>query len=272
MPLLKLVPCLRPGVARKTLVVLLLCAAVAVLFGCGRGGPNREARIVQVVSASSPDAAFDSDAANDTTRLWLGRTRARATGPHGTFIYHDDTRTIYAVDDAQRTLLALPIDDFGRLAKLLQREAAADDPDLQKQLGALRELTALKAKVRPTSVTGEVDGYDCRQYLVEMKAGRAVLRSEYWVTKEIHVNRELFRKLRDVTLLGSPGAEALTRELAKIDGLPVLTVGTLEIDGRKVATSSRIVSVEYGPIPDKLLALPPDYTIVEVAPPPESQR
>jgi hypothetical protein len=120
----------------------------------------------------------------------------------------------------------------------------------------------LQAKVQRTEVTAEIDGYQCRKYLVALDIGRAKSRAEYWVTREIDVDRELFRTLTHAVMLEMPGAADALAELDLIDGLPVLTTGTITLDGRVSRTSSHLVEVEYGPVPAALLELPAGYEIL----------
>jgi hypothetical protein len=120
----------------------------------------------------------------------------------------------------------------------------------------------LAADVRRTEITAEIDGYDCRKYLVAMTIGRAESRAEYWVTRDIDVDRELFRTLTHAVMLEMPGAADALAELDLIDGLPVLTTGSIALNGRVSRTSSHLIEVEYGSVPAELLELPEGYEIL----------
>lgn len=259
------------GARRDELVLALTVLAVATLAfgGCGGEKEPRGVRLVQVTSSvpaggesgTEPDDVAIS-ARRDTTVIWIDAGRARAVSRSGDFLVQSDTGLLYQIHHADSTVTALRLSDLGTVPEQLEEEAASASPGQRKRIEAVLGLGAVKMTVRPTAEYGEFDGYRCRKYLVEMTMGEAVARSEYWVTRDIDVDRRLFRTLTHAAMLKMPGSEAVLHELDKLDGLPVVTTGTVEFRGHTTRTSSRLVDVAFGPIPREILRIPAGYTVV----------
>jgi hypothetical protein len=252
------------GGSRAPLILLLSIAMplllVMTLSGCGGDNEPRGVRLVKVVGSVPENAGGDGAALSDTTIIWVGEKRARAIGNNGDFLVHGDSGILYSIDHAESTVVALRLSDIETVPDRLAQEAE-QAPQHRQEIDAVLELADVQAAVRPTSEFSEIDGYHCRKYVVNISMGQAVARSQYWVTRDIEVDRALFRTLTHAALLRVPGSEAVLRELDKLDGLPVLTTGTVEMAGQTTRTSSRLIDVEYGRVPSDLFELPAGYIL-----------
>jgi hypothetical protein len=249
----------RRPIVRLIAVALLAAACVGALSACDT---DREARLVKVVTTGAPDDTSTGTrrGSADTTVIWIGHGRARAISSRGDLLYDKRTDTLYGIDNVDSVVVSMAASDFARIRRSLEPGPDAT-PEEQRRITALRQLEDVRVSVRPTPLQVQLGDYDCRKYVVDMVIGPVVSHSEYWVTQDIHIDAELFRALTQTTLIGLPGATAALAELDKIEGLPVLTTGVVEVNGSVSHTTSRLVDVHYGDVPDELLELPPGYAV-----------
>ncbi len=244
-------------VLRRITMALLLFAVVLGTGACGR--QHRDTRLVKVTHLQPVEMAGQTlEAVNDTTVLWLGHRMARSDSPNGSFILREDTGMLYTIDHAAKLYVAIPLADLGDLPKLLGiTEDDPDNPDRQLQL--MRNFTELYAQVRPTEQFAEIAGYRCRRYEMNLLLGRARIATTYWVTRETDVDTDLLRRITSAALLNLPGADQMIDEMEKMDGLTVLTEGSMEFLGKTTHTSSRLIEITYGDAPPGTFTVPDSY-------------
>jgi hypothetical protein len=243
--------------AHRCGAALLWASLLVGAAACERG--HRDVRLVQATHLQPLEMAGQTVAgADDTTVVWLGRGMARSDSPNGSFILNEDTGMFYTIDHAARSYVAIPLNDLGDLPKLLGIDRADEDsPDRRLQL--MRNFASLEAEVRPTEQFAEIAGYRCRRYEMKLLMGRAHIATTYWVTRDTDVDTDLLRRITSAALLNLPGADQMIAEMEKMDGLTVLTEGTLEFLGQTSHTSSRLLEIAYGDAPPGTFTVPEAY-------------
>ena len=244
-------------VRRRISLALLMSAVILGTGACGR--QHRDVRLVQVTHLQPVEMAGQTlEAINDTTVVWLGHQMARSDSPNGSFILREDTGMFYTIDHAAKVYVAIPLTDLGDLPKLLG--ITEDDPDNpNRQLQLIRNFTRLQAEVRPTEQFAEIVGYRCRRYEMNLLMGRARIATTYWVTRETDVDTDLLRRITSAALLNLPGADQMIDEMEKMEGLTVLTEGSMEFLGKTTRTSSRLLEIAYGDAPPGTFMVPDSY-------------
>ncbi len=206
-------------------------------------------------------------AAIETSKVWLGQDAARMEKGDG---------SIYIFDRKSSVAYHL----FPKFEIYESTSFIPSDPDTTSvsteanMMAGLSQLTETpNAQIESTSDTATVGGYLCRKFLLsEIKTGMIIVHktSEVWSTTAIEVDFALYRAIMNISELIASGDYAVLDNLAKIDGVFVRRIGTIEpapdpdslmpkvtIGGND---SIELLKVETLTVPDSLFVIPPGYT------------
>ncbi len=171
-------------------------------------------------------------AQDDQSVTWVGKDRMRMEQSNGTVvIVRLDQKKMYLVHpgDSTYTTVDLPLD----LTKYMP-------PEMIKQMGAMMKFTAT---VTPTAETREINGWKAHKYAVTMSSPMMQMEQTVWATKDIKVPFDAYKEMSAQMQELQPGMADAIKELQKIDGVQVLSEGTMKMMGTQVATRHEVKSV-----------------------------
>ncbi len=234
------------------------------LCGCGSGDDTAEPRVQaqKLVTISESDAMSLPGqmvpASADTITLWLGPGVARRDVAGGSLLVHAAQDRLTWLDHASGTWTSQTGRELSRQIALLAADTlgfASDDP----RFARVRDMLNVNVKVTDTEEDAEIDGYQCRRWLVEQRMGDQTTVSELWLTRDIVVDWELIHRITQPTLAALPGGPDALAEMARLDGFPVQSFAVLEVMGRKGRTETRLLSVETVEVAEDHFLPPRDY-------------
>lgn len=124
----------------------------------------------------------------------------------------------------------------------------------------------MKVKITPTSETKKIGNWNCRKYLQEMDMGMMPIHSEVWASEDIKMPYvDFYEKLSSTMAAGQPGmgmaSKAMTEEMKKIKGVPVLTVTSMTMmKDMNIKSSRELLEIKEGTAPAGTFDLPSGYT------------
>lgn len=204
-------------------------------------------------------------AAVDTSIVWIGDNQARIDKPDGSiFIFEQKSQTAFKL---------LPKFEMYQKTSFAAAETPDSIPAEESLMAGLAKLvTDTSTHVEATVDTGTVNGYHCRNYIVnETKSALITVykRSEVWATTDIGVNFELYKIITNIAELISAESLDGVKDLLQVNGVTVLRTGTITPapDPDSIAPviniaggdRTELVKVEKLPAPAGLYEVPAGY-------------
>ena len=189
-----------------------------------------------ITMKSHTDAAMGQPARDETTTVWVGKDRMARVGGDTSFIIRADQKKLYMVDTAAKTYseLDLPVDAIKYFP-----------PEIQAQIGPMLQQMKYTAKVTQTAETKKIGAWNATLYKAEIANATGVkMDIDMWVTKDLAIDVSAYKALANSLQGLQVGFEDVTREMAKIDGIAVLTESTISVMGNTVKSREELVSVE----------------------------
>jgi hypothetical protein len=188
-----------------------------------------------VTTAKHADAMMGQPAKDSVEVSWIGKDRMRMEDGERVTIVRGDLKKMYIVDTKAKTYstIDLPLD----MKKYLPAEQA---PMIEQMM------SGMKVTVTPTTETKQIKDWEATRYTLAMSMpGGANITQEIWATKELPIDATSLQEMRATILSANPmGGSALSTEMQKVDGLPVLTERTMSVMGNEAKTTEEVTSIE----------------------------
>jgi hypothetical protein len=201
---------------------------------------------------SHTDAVMNQPASDETTTLWVGKDRLARVGGDTSFIVRADQKKLYIIDagDKKYSELELPID----LAKYFP-------PEMQAQIGAMMQQMKMTATVTPTDQAKKIGAWNTKLYKLEIKNAMGMtITSDMWVTKDLTIDLSAYKDLTSNLQGLQLGFEDVAKEMAKIDGVSVLTETTMTMMGNTLKSREEVVAAETKAAPAGTYDVPAGLT------------
>jgi hypothetical protein len=185
--------------------------------------------------------------------LWVGPNRVRRDDGRAASIVLFDQKKLYIVDheDKSYTAIDLPV-DFKKLLPGPQGEI------MLKEMSATAKLDA---KITKTNETKKIGNWNTRKYHVELTNPSTKIKTDMWVSKDVGVDMNAFRKMQLNVASLQPGSLDWVKKMQEIDGFPVVQESSLNLGTPKdVTTREELISVETKEAPAGTFAPPAGYT------------
>jgi hypothetical protein len=198
------------------------------------------------------------DAKDLKQTVWVGAGMMRADTESSSVIVRLDRKKVYLLDHGQKTVnaLDLPVD----LAKAIAPEAK---PMLEQMAAMMKR----EVVVTPTEETKKIKDWSARRYNVTMKSPMGMsVESVIWATKDVKLDVASFTEMSGVLQTTVPSGVEVAKEMAKIDGVPVLTEATTSIMGTQLKTREELLSAEQKAAPAGTYEVPSEYKEVPFNP------
>jgi hypothetical protein len=250
-----------------------LTVAVAVLAVMALVAPSLVHADTFIKSTNHTDAMKmgpqTTPAVDDTSTTWMGDNVAvMSSGEATSMIIDGKTGIVYMVDHEAKSYTEMPMDALGDLEKMMvgsgrdKAEAAMYGQQMQAMMAAMK----MSAKVTATEETKEIRGWDCTKYVVEIKMGMGGMTNNTWVTKDVDIDYAMFSRLMSAPMSQMPGFQELMTEMEKMDGIPVLVEGSMNMMGTEVKSKQEVLEIETKDAPDGVYDIPKDYKKVTFEP------
>lgn len=234
---------------RKSLISLSFVLVLALLLPAVA---TADTRLDMKSHTDAFQAMGQSQPARDTKiTVWVGDDRALRNDGETATLVRLDQKKLYVIDHGAKTFtpIALPV-DFAALMPAESRE----------QMKQMLEMMQMKATVKATGETREINGWAAKRYDVSLTNQMGMtIASEVWATKAIAMDMEAFRGLTRALFSLQPGGGAAMEELQTIDGVPVLMKTTVKAMGGEYGSREEVVSAKAGTAPAGTYEVPKGY-------------
>ncbi len=201
-------------------------------------------------------------AVDDTSVTWMGDNMAVMNQDEASsMIINGETGMIYMIDHEDKSYTEMPMDALGDIEKMMagsgadETEAAMYGKTMKSMMAAMK----MEAKVTPTDETKEIRGWSCKKYVVEITMGMGGMTNITWVTQDAEIDYSMFCRLMAAPMTQMPGFQELMTEMEKMDGIPVLVEGTMNMMGNEVKSKQEVLVIETRDAPDGTYDIPKDY-------------
>lgn len=185
--------------------------------------------------------------------IWMSEDKLRSDDDKHSVIVRLDKQTIYLIDHARKTYQVMPM-DRGKMAA----EPMDDEEDLDQ--GGRK----IQVRVTETRDMKKIDGWNCRKYLQKVVTMMGPMTSEVWATEDIKTDYSLYARFSAAMLAMQPGLSenlgALSEEMKKIRGVPVLTTTTTRVMNSTMKSSQKLLEFKEGKAPKGTFDPPGGYT------------
>lgn len=198
-----------------------------------------------------------------TSNIWMGKDHAIMKMDTASVLIDMAKSKMYMLDNNSKTYVEMPIGSMNEMMDAM----GVDSTD--EQSAAVMEMMKnmmgnMKFTVTPTEETKKIGDYDCKRYDVSMDMSMLKMNSQVWASKAIDVDMGTYFRLSNAMMAMFPGMEDAIAEWKKIEGFPVLTVGTTDMMGQELKTTSEMISAEQADAPAGTYAIPEGYTKKEM--------
>ena len=262
--------CSLPGLAQRQVSATpgnsfcRLAAVVLVLWagGCAREQAEPQVQAHRITTVTTYEVlnlpGQPAPAEADTVILWLGPQAARRDTREGTFLVDPERHRLTFLDHTTRTWTSQTTAEIQRQIQDLAA-AAPDTTSDDLQLDQLQSMLEVAVKVTDTGEEARIDGYHCRRWLVQQFLGDNLVSSELWLTLDIELDSGLLHQATRPALLAMPGGQAAAAELARLQGVTVLSTTLMRLQEYQARTETRLLAVEEVTVPAGFFAPPPGY-------------
>jgi len=201
-------------------------------------------------------------AVDDTSITWMGDNLAvMSKNEASSIVINGETGLIYMIDHEDKSYTEMPMDDLGDIEKMMAGSGAdeAEAAMYGKQLKSMMAAMKMEATVTPTEETKEIRGWNCKKYVVEIKMGMGGMTNNTWVTKDVEIDYAMFSRLMSAPMTQMPGFQELMTEMERMDGIPVLVEGSMNMMGSQVKSKQEVLEIETKDAPDGTYDIPENY-------------
>jgi hypothetical protein len=230
---------------RRSLVALLLA-----LFTAGFASAD-----YKVVKQTHRDGfsimGHDQPATDREEVMWIGADRMRNDQGSASVIIRLDTKKMIIVNHTDQTysVVDLPLDVSSYLP-----------PQMAEQMMAMMKLDVT---VTPTDEHKKIGEWNARRYDMTMSSQMISMEATMWATTDVKLDWETYRKMFAEILSLQPGADAMGKEMEKVDGLVVAQDSTMSMamaGNTTIASTEKVTSAEKTDPPAGTYDPPAGYT------------
>ena len=187
-------------------------------------------------------------AKDDMFVTWMGKDMARMDhGEDSTIIIRMDKKVMYMVDHSEMRYTEMPIDSKGDIfSSAIAASDLSDEEqaEAKKMMAGFAKMMKPKVSVKATGETQKIKNWNCEKYDMTMSMMGMTTKSEVWASEDIKIDYELYRNLTFSLMGQTQGIEDMMKEMEKIEGIVVLSTGSMSMMGTDVKSTQELVEVE----------------------------
>ena len=185
--------------------------------------------------------------------LWIGKDAVREQSPNLTKITRFEDNVMYTLVAGKKKAITLSLDTAAKM---------------------LKESGRMTLSVTPTSETKKIGKWQAKKYIQKMTSPFANSEAEVWVTQDIVMDKATLPQLNQRLFLATPAGsvmppgiitaadKTLQAEIAKMQGVPVYSKTTYEIDGKKNLSETKLIDAGEKAPPANTYLPPSDYQLI----------
>jgi len=192
----------------------------------------------------------EEPAKDETIEMWLSKKGVARRGGAIDTIIRLDEKKLYVINNAEKaySTIALPF-DFKSLLP----------PDQQPMIEQMEKMMAMNVTVTPTSETKQVGSWSAKRYNISVTSMAMKMDIVSWLSKDVAIDYPAYREFVKSSASLQPRADWM-KQLAELDGFPVLQDTTMTIMGKPIASHTELVSVDERAAPAGTFDPPAGYT------------
>lgn len=225
----------------------------AILIGAAISGlavgAAADTRLTQVTRVDPMEfMGQQNPASSDTMQIWYAGDKLALVSNDLITILRTDKGAMYLLMPETREYFEYPLEGLADTATV-----PADQ-------------MVLTATVTRTEETRKIGNWNTRKYTVATTAKAGMTGSEeIWATNDIDLDSEAFAAAKSGIMARFPGFAQFVRELAKVDGVPVLTNYSMNVFGTTMTGSVEVLAVETKPAPEGIYDVPAGYVQIDLS-------
>lgn len=210
-------------------------------------------------------------AKDEIQNIWITSEKIRSDGENQSFIMRLDQKKMYMLNHKEKTYVEMPL-NFGKMVDSKMQEAMEGEDmsteEKEKMMQMMQGMTQMKVTVTPTGETKKIGDWNCQKYIQSMQTMMGPATSEIWATEDLKMDYEVYSKFM-AAMGGGPGGmfgdfmTDMIKEMEKIKGVPVLTIGTMNMMGASVKTTQELLEFKEDTAPSGIFNLPSGYKKTE---------
>lgn len=188
-----------------------------------------------------------------TSTQYISANKIRMNSGDGDTIVDLEAGTLVLIDHQKKTYSQSTFEEMGQYFSQMAEMVNAN-PMMAQMMGKVTEVEVTK-----TSDTREIVGYTCTKYILAMGDS---FQQTLWVTPELKVPVEYFEASKAMYAMMGPMAarfEKMLESMKKIGGFSLATSVNLKFMGKDASSTSEVIEVRKGAIPDDVFAVPAGY-------------
>ncbi|MBD3418650.1 MAG: DUF4412 domain-containing protein [Chitinivibrionales bacterium] len=194
-------------------------------------------------------------ASEKTVETWISDSKARMDmGNDSSIILDGDKKTVTVLSHASKSFMTIDLAEVkAEMNEALSHSGVEGMPEM------MQSMMKFDAQVTNTGQKKKVKQWDCVRYDVEVSLPMGSTKSEVWASKSIEINANFYQKIKNFALLSVPGFEKMLVELAKIQGMPVLSNSETVVMGAALKSKEELLELKKKKAPAGTFAVPKGY-------------
>ena len=198
--------------------------------------------------------------------MWIAADRARNDMDNQSIIILLDKNSIIILDHDKKEYIEMPL-NFEEAAAKAAKEEGASEEELAKLPAAIREMMkgAMKMNITITETNDRkvIHGWNCRKYNQKIE-GMMSSESEVWASQDVKLDQRLYVKFSAAMMAMTTGLKDalgdIKKQMEKIKGMPVSTITTSTMMGKKMKSSLELLEVkDDAAAPPGIFEIPAGY-------------
>jgi hypothetical protein len=210
-------------------------------------------------------------AKDEIQTIWIAEEKIRSDSEEGSMILRLDQGKIYFIDHAKKTYSEMPM-EMGmmmdeQIKKSMEEEGMGSE-EQQAAMGMMQGMTQMKITITPTTEKKKIGNWNCQKYNQELVMMMGPMHGEIWATEDLKMDYDLYNKYM-AAMMGKGGMfgdfmSQIVTEMKKINGVPVLTVSTMNMMGTSIKSTQELIEYKEGTAPAGHFNIPSGYKKTEM--------
>ncbi len=151
--------------------------------------------------------------------------------------------------------------------KKSMEEEEMDEEEQQAAMGMMQGMAQMKITITPTSEKKKIGNWNCQKYNQDIVMFMGPMKGEIWATEDLKMDYDLYNKYM-AAMMGKGGMfgdfmNQIVSEMKKINGIPVLTITTMEMMGSSIKSTQELIEYKEGTAPAGHFEIPKGYKKTE---------
>lgn len=192
---------------------------------------------------------------------WICKDKARINQSKDTsVIINFEKNILHTLFHNSKSYIEIDLNAVQDQMKNSLKESGMSEEEVEAMSSMMKGMASkIKFTVTKTKEQKKIGKFNCTKYKLKQTMPMANSDLVLWVTKDVKVNNELYQKLKNSALISFPGFVDAMQELKKLDGFPILTIGTTSVMGSALNHREEMLEIKEMPAPVGIYDIPKGY-------------